>query len=124
MILFVLLILVTLLVVAGYFIQFSAQHAEGSLKTFGKYLSLWVFVLAGLLVVGAAVQPAIGYGGFGPGAGIARAFGPGARLRFERGREFGFARRRGLGFGAGTSGGAAAPPTTPQEQNPPPAPAP
>jgi hypothetical protein len=80
MFLFVLLVVVTFMVVAGYFIQFSAQHAEGTLKTFGKYLSLWVFVLAGLLIVAAAVRPAIANRGFGPGPrGVFfnRAVGPG-----------------------------------------------
>ena len=91
MMLFGILVVVTMLVIAGYFIQFAAQRAEGSLRPFGRYLSLWVFVLAGLLVVAAALQPALGYRGFGPrgGPGITRG-GPG------------FARGPGPGFFPGT----------------------
>ena len=72
MILFRILIVATLLVIVGYFIQLTAQRAEGYLRPFGKYLSLWVFVLAGLTVVSAAVAPELGYRGFGP-RGAARA---------------------------------------------------
>jgi hypothetical protein len=94
MMLFGILVVVTMLVIAGYFIQFAAQRAEGTLRPFGRYLSLWVFVLAGLLVVAAALQPALGYRGFGPrggpaiargGPGFARGPGPG----FFPGRRFG-----------------------------------
>ena len=74
---FLILIPVTLLVIAGYFIQFSAQWAEGGLKTFGRYLSLWVFVLAALLVIGAATAPMMGFGG----PGMMRGIGPGFMMR-------------------------------------------
>jgi hypothetical protein len=69
MFMFPILVLVTLLVIAGYFIQFAAQFAEGFMRPFGKYLALWVFVLAGLLIVAAALGPALGYRGAGPGFG-------------------------------------------------------
>jgi hypothetical protein len=83
------LLIMTVLVIAGYFIQLTAQRAEGFLKPFGKYLSLWVFVLAGLVVIGAAVNPGIGRGFGGPGRPeFARAFGP----RFGPGRGFGLPR--------------------------------
>jgi len=89
MILIPILILVTTLVILGYFIQFAAQRAEGFLKPFGKYLSLWVFVLAGLIVVAAALQPVLGGRGFGMmrgGPGFARGYGPGPG--FFPGRRF------------------------------------
>jgi hypothetical protein len=74
------LFVVTILVIAGYFIQFTAQRAEGFLKPFGKYLSLWVFVLAGLVVVAAAIGPGLGRGFGGPGV-MTRGFGPRVLLR-------------------------------------------
>jgi len=83
------LLIMTLLVIVGYFIQLTAQRAEGFLKPFGKYLSLWVFVLAGLVVIGAAINPGLGRGFGGPGRPVvAREFGP----RFGPGRGFGLPR--------------------------------
>jgi hypothetical protein len=92
MFMFPILVLVTLLVIAGYFIQFAAQFAEGFMRPFGKYLALWVFVLAGLVIVAAALGPALGYRGAGPGFGgprVMRGIGPGgfAGRRFD-GRVF------------------------------------
>jgi hypothetical protein len=80
------LVIVTVLVIAGYFVQLTAQRAEGFLKPFGKYLSLWVFALAGLVVIGAAINPGFGRGFGGPDRpGFGRAFGP----RLGPGRGFG-----------------------------------
>ena len=121
MMLFGILVVVTMLVIAGYFIQFAAQYAEGTLKPFGRYLSLWVFVLAGLLVVAAALQPALGYRGFGGprggpgiargGPGFARGPGPG----FFPGGRFGrrFERRQAPPAGTEAPAQSPAPQTTP-----------
>jgi hypothetical protein len=112
MILFRILILSTLLVIAGYFIQFAAQRAEGILKPFGKYLSLWVFVLAGLVIVAAALHPVLGGGSFGMmrgGPGFARGFGPGPGF-FPGGR---FGPRFDRRFGGRFEGPGAPPPEGP-----------
>jgi hypothetical protein len=116
MMLFGILVVVTMLVIAGYFIQFAAQFAEGPLKPFGRYLSLWVFALAVLLIVASALQPAlrargVGFGGpgFARGAAFARGLGPG----FFQGRRGGrrFERREAPPAPADNS---AAPATAPQ----------
>ncbi len=79
---FIVLVPVTLLVVLGYFVFFAASKAEGPIKSFGKYLSIWVFILAGLLLLAAAFGPRLGLGwpmrGFGRMMVIDRP-GPGAR---------------------------------------------
>ena len=66
---FTALVPVTLLVVLGYFVFFAASRAEGPAKTFGIYLSIWVFILAALLLLAAAFGPRLGLGwrmgGFG-----------------------------------------------------------
>ena len=46
------LIPATALTVAGYVALFLSHRSEGSLKTFGRYLGIWAFVLAGLVVLG------------------------------------------------------------------------
>jgi hypothetical protein len=52
MIFFLALIPATVLTVAGYFVLFLAHRSEGGLRTFGRYLGVWAFVLAGLVVLG------------------------------------------------------------------------
>ena len=47
------LIPATALTVAGYFVLYLSGRSEGSLRTFGRYLSFWAFTLAGLVVLGA-----------------------------------------------------------------------
>lgn len=47
------LIPATMLTVAGYFALYLSGRSEGSLRTFGRYLSFWAFTLAGLVVLGA-----------------------------------------------------------------------
>lgn len=42
------LIPATLAVVLGYFILFSSSKAQGAVKTLGRILAVWVFVLAAL----------------------------------------------------------------------------
>jgi hypothetical protein len=133
MILIRILILATTLVIIGYFIQFAAQRAEGFLKPFGKYLSLWVFVLAGLIVVAAALQPVLGDRGFGMtrgGPGFARAFAPGPGFfpgrRFDRrfdsrpdGQPGGrFGRRAARGAPPPADGSATTPAPQPTPTNP------
>src|SRR5215472_7898033 len=46
------LIPATALTVGGYVTLFLSSRSEGSLKTFGRYLGIWAFVLAGLVVFG------------------------------------------------------------------------
>jgi hypothetical protein len=52
MIFLVALIPATGLTVAGYVALFLSNRSEGALKTFGRYLGIWAFVLAGLVVLG------------------------------------------------------------------------
>lgn len=52
MIFLVALIPATGLTVAGYVALFLSNRSEGSLKTFGRYLGIWAFVLAGLVALG------------------------------------------------------------------------
>jgi hypothetical protein len=46
------LIPATGLTVAGYVALFLSQRSEGALKTFGRYLGIWAWVLAALVVLG------------------------------------------------------------------------
>jgi hypothetical protein len=46
------LIPATALTVAGYVALFLSHRSDGALKTFGRYLGIWAFVLAGLVVLG------------------------------------------------------------------------
>lgn len=46
------LIPATGLTVAGYLALYLSHRSEGSLKSFGRYLGIWAFVLAGLVVLG------------------------------------------------------------------------
>ena len=46
------LIPATALTVGGYVALYISSRSEGSLKTFGRYLGIWAFVLAGLVVLG------------------------------------------------------------------------
>lgn len=43
----------TLAIVLGYFILFSSTKTQGAVKTFGRVLAIWIFILA-------AVFPAAG----------------------------------------------------------------
>ena len=53
MIFLVALIPATGLTIAGYFALYLSGRSEGSMRTFGRYLSFWAFTLAGLVVLGA-----------------------------------------------------------------------
>jgi hypothetical protein len=46
------LIPATALTVAGYVALFLSHRSEGALRSFGRYLGIWAFVLAGLVVLG------------------------------------------------------------------------
>ena len=63
--LFMALIPTTILVVVGYFVLANSATAEGTVRTFGKYLAIWVFILAALIFVGAATAPMFGGQPFG-----------------------------------------------------------
>jgi len=46
----------TVWVILGYFVLFSSTKAEGSTRTFGRILAIWVFVVAAFFpVMGAYV---------------------------------------------------------------------
>jgi hypothetical protein len=51
-----LLIGTTILVVLGYFVLLTSSRTEGTLKTFGKYLAIWLFALPVLLIIAAATM--------------------------------------------------------------------
>ena len=57
------LIPATILIIIGYFVLFSSTRAEGGVKRFGNFLAIWMFVLAGGVVVGSLVAPAMGFSG-------------------------------------------------------------
>lgn len=68
MIYFLALIPATALTIAGYFVLYLAHRAEGSLRTFGRYLGFWAFTLAGLIILGALFAAAHGgHRGMHPG---------------------------------------------------------
>ena len=64
MLFFFSLIPAPLAVVLGYFVLFSSAKAEGTVKTFGQILAVWIFVLAALLPLAGAYAT---YAGFSPG---------------------------------------------------------
>jgi hypothetical protein len=43
----------TALTIGGYFALFLSGRSEGRMRTFGRYLGYWAFMLAALLVLGA-----------------------------------------------------------------------
>jgi hypothetical protein len=57
------LIPATLWVVLGYFILFSSTKTQGGVKTFGRILAIWVFILAALFPVAGAY---VTYAGLSP----------------------------------------------------------
>lgn len=51
------LIPATIWTVIGYFVLFSSTKAEGAVSKFGKFLAIWIFIIALLLpVMGAYVS--------------------------------------------------------------------
>jgi hypothetical protein len=107
MFIFSILLRATALVVAGYFVWFAASRSEERLKSFGKYLALWTFVIAGLYVIASIATPYMGMGRFGgrtmgPAAmrmhpGFAGGFGPGMMMHRASMRGFMFRRNRAMG---------------------------
>lgn len=54
------LIPTTALVVVGYFLVYTSTRAEGGLKRFGQYLGIWVFFLAGIVILGGVIASTAG----------------------------------------------------------------
>jgi hypothetical protein len=52
MLFLVALIPATVLTVGGYVALYLSHRSEGGLKTFGRYLGIWAFVLAAVVVLG------------------------------------------------------------------------
>ena len=44
----------TLWLVLGYFVLFSSAKADGGIRTFGRVLAIWIFVIAALFPVAGA----------------------------------------------------------------------
>ena len=51
-------------VVLGYFVLLSSERAEGRLKTFGRILAIWLFVLPVLALIAAAAHGGMHRGGW------------------------------------------------------------
>lgn len=49
------LIPATFLLVLGYFVLFASARAEGGIRTFGRILAVWIFLIALLPPIGGAV---------------------------------------------------------------------
>jgi hypothetical protein len=62
---FVLIFPITGLLVAGYVTHYCASGSQGGMRTFGKILSGWVFLLAAILIVGLVSAPMFGGRPFG-----------------------------------------------------------
>lgn len=58
----------TVLVVVGYFVLYASTRTDGRLRAFGKYLAIWHFLLAALVVLGGVLAAALGIRG--PMAGM------------------------------------------------------
>jgi|SRR5580700_2927806 hypothetical protein len=66
------LIPATALTVAGYVALFLSHRSEGALRTFGRYLGIWAFVLAALVALGGmfAAGHMRAHGAWGPHSGM------------------------------------------------------
>jgi len=73
-----LLVPATAIAIAGYFALYLSHRSEGALKSLGKYLGVWAFVLAVLLtlvsIVGVSMRLMHGHG-HGRGHGFDSGFG-------------------------------------------------
>jgi hypothetical protein len=117
------LIPATGLTVGGYVALFLSNRSEGALKTFGRYLGIWAFVLAGLVVLGGVF--AAGHMHRMHEAMRAWHGGPGGPFMEWHGDERMWERRERMEPGA-AAGKPAAPPEAPApggQPNPPPPPA-
>lgn len=63
MLFFLSLLPATIAVVIGYFVLFSSTRSEGGIKRFGQFLSIWMFFLAGVVILGGLIAPVIGFRG-------------------------------------------------------------
>jgi hypothetical protein len=122
MLFLVALIPATALTVGGYVALFLSHRSEGALKTFGRYLGIWAFVLAALVVLGgmfAAGHMHRMHAGMWDGPG-----GPHCPFMERRDDDRMWERREWVEPGAPPAKPAAGPPQAPAGQpNPPPAPA-
>jgi hypothetical protein len=50
----------TALAVIGFFVLFAADRSAGRVQTIGKLLGAWLFILAALVIIGAALALAFG----------------------------------------------------------------
>src|ERR1700756_5015554 len=113
------LIPATALTVGGYVALFLSNRSEGLLRTFGRYLGIWAFVLAGLVVLGGVFAA-------GHMHRMHDGMWGGPHCPFMERRDdgrMGEGRER-MGLGSGPASPAAAPPETPApagQSNPPPA---
>ena len=102
----------TALIIAGYFVWYASSKAEDRLKTVGKYIAIWTFAFAAVLVImgiaGAAMHPMVMgmHGGMpgrhmmGMGPGMGPNMGPNmGPMGMHRGPGF-----DGMGFGGGERG--------------------
>ncbi len=55
----------TFLVVVGYFVLFSSTKAAGAVKTFGRILAIWLFILAAIFLVAGAYATYAGFPSIG-----------------------------------------------------------
>ena len=46
--------LATFWAVVGYFVLFSSSKADGGIRTFGRVLAVWIFVIAAFIPIAAA----------------------------------------------------------------------
>ena len=51
----------TFWLVIGYFVLFASTRADGPVKTFGRALSIWAFVISGMIVVAGAYVTLTGW---------------------------------------------------------------
>lgn len=53
----------TTLIVIAYFVFYTSTRAEGALQRFGRYLSIWLVFLAGVVILGALFASILGIRG-------------------------------------------------------------
>ncbi len=51
---FISLLPATFWAIIGYFVLFTSTRAEGSLKTLGRFLGVWAFVISGFILLAGA----------------------------------------------------------------------
>lgn len=47
--------------VVGYFVLFTSSRAEGPVRVLGRWLAIWVFIIAGLIPLAAAYITLAGF---------------------------------------------------------------